>query len=541
MRILGMSWSLRTRITLWYVVLIAATLAVFSVFLHVRLEDNLMSQLDSSLELASAQALSDLETETGRMVFGDHLQELLGEVVSISERRLVLDDGTSIFYGPKTEVDVDLAVGIFVEIDALETEFGLTAHEISRGRREESDEDEAEAELASDELLDTDEFVFRIIDDDGFIHHGMGDYWAVDYPLPVGQGFLDISSVVSGRWRVHNLPLTSERGDTLGWLQTAASLEGIDDALENLRTQLYLAVPLAIAMAGLGGFFLADRGLRPIGRITRIAQSITGSAMNRRIDFKGPEDEVGRLATTFDSMLDRLEIAFEREKRFIADASHELRTPLTTLKGRLDVTLNSLRTPEEYRQTLNDMNDEVDRLIRVSNELLYLARLEQGHLSWQPAEIALKDLLGSIVDQLRPVAESKSVSLVEDIPSDIVVTGDSDHIIRLFLNILDNAVKFSPPGAAVSVQAKERDENVIVSISDEGLGISPEHLAHILERFYRVDKPRSREEGGTGLGLAIANEIAIRHGGSIEAQSDVGVGTKMIVTLPVSSPTAGGS
>ncbi|MDA0769375.1 MAG: ATP-binding protein [Chloroflexi bacterium] len=525
-----MSWSLRTRITVWYVVLVAATLAVFSVYLHIRLEDNLRSQLDSSIEIASAQAFSDMETSTGRMVFGDQLLEISGEIASISPNGLVLGDGTSIVIGPRTEVSVVLAEGQYVEIDALETEFGLAAHEISAAKKEW--EQDIDTDLVSDDLLDTDEFIFRIVDGNGFIHHGMGDYWAVDFPIPDVQGFLDLATANSGHWRVHNLPLTSEQGGTLGWLQTAASMEGIDDALESLRTQLYLAVPLAIGLAGLGGFFLADRGLRPIGRITRIAQSITGSAMNRRIDFKGPEDEVGRLATTFDSMLDRLESAFEREKRFIADASHELRTPLTALKGKLDVTLGSHRTPDEYRRTMQDMNGEVDRLIRVSNELLYLARLEQGHLSWQPTEISLKHLLASINDQLGPLAESKSVTLVEDIPSEMRITGDPDHLIRLFLNIMDNAVKFSPPGAVVSVHAEQRDGKVDVSVTDEGPGISSEHLAHILERFYRVDKARSREEGGTGLGLAIASEIAQRHGGSIDAQSNVGVGTTVTVTLP---------
>ena len=177
-------------------------------------------------------------------------------------------------------------------------------------------------------------------------------------------------------------------------------MESVRDVLEDVQIQLAWGVPLVIVLAALGGFFLADRGLRPINYITGTARTITGSALNRRINYKGADDEVGRLASTFDAMLARLEEAFQRERQFISDASHELRTPLTALKGRIDVALGSSRTSAEYEETLNRMNEEVDRLIRLSGELLYLARLEQGQLSWQPEEISVNYMVSAVLDHV---------------------------------------------------------------------------------------------------------------------------------------------
>jgi heavy metal sensor kinase len=307
----------------------------------------------------------------------------------------------------------------------------------------------------------------------------------------------------------------------------------VDDTVENLRTQILLGLPLILMLAGLGGYFLANRALRPIDRITRTAQAISASQLDQRIGYTGPQDEVGRLATTFDNMLDRLQKAFERERRFTADASHELRTPLTALKGRLGVTLSQPRTPAEYENALRDLEQEVDRLIRLSTDLLFLARLDQRRLPWQPQALDLSDLLSAVVEQMRPLAEDKGLVLTEEVPPALSILGDPDHLIRLFVNLLDNAIKYTPPGGQVVLRAGKERTGVWVAISDTGPGIPPEHLPHLFERFYRVEESRSRPSGGAGLGLAIAHEIARWHGGIIEAQSEPGHGATFTVHLPL--------
>jgi heavy metal sensor kinase len=364
---------------------------------------------------------------------------------------------------------------------------------------------------------------------------GLGDTPLVPFPSPDGFDFATVTSQTGQAWRVHTFALVSSGNDGIGWLQTAKSFESVDATLGSVRTQLFWSIPLVLALAALGGLFVADRGLRPIDRITRTAQTISGSVLNRRINHNGLDDEVGRLAKTFDAMLDRLEEAFERERRFTSDASHELRTPLTSLKGRIEVALNSPRTQPEYEETLHALAEEAERLIRLSSELLYLARLEQGEIPLQPEDVDLGNLLGAVIDQIRPLAESKNLTIFEDISPDLSLRGDPDHLIRLFLNITDNACKYTPSGGRITVRGRNTGQHVVVSISDTGPGIPKEHLPHLFERFYRVDTARSRDSGGTGLGLSIASEIAQIHGGAIEVQSEAGVGSTFTITLPCQS------
>lgn len=362
-------------------------------------------------------------------------------------------------------------------------------------------------------------------------------------------------------WRVYNQEVAI--GDQRGQLQVAQELDLVNSILANLQAQLLLGLPLALLLAGLGGYFLASRALRPVDRITQTAQAISASDLDQRIHYRGPADEIGRLASTLDNMLDRLQGAFVRERRFTGDAAHELRTPLAGLKGRIGVTLSQPRQAEAYAETLHDMEGQVDRLIRLSNDLLLMARLDQGQLRPQVDTIILSDFLSAVVDQVRPLTEAKSISLTTTIPPDLTIQGDLDLLIRLHLNLLDNAVKYTPPGGRVAVEAEGAERYVAISISDNGPGIPAEHLPRLFDRFYRVESDRSRAgrrpevhggqsalspgwrddgrgggptRGGAGLGLAIAYEIARAHGGELSVQSEVDQGTTFMVRLPAISP-----
>lgn len=530
--------SLRTRITIWYVLLVAATLVIFSTFLYFRLQDSLLSQLDASLEAASNQALLSLNDSGGSLIFAAQEFEIFGQVESFTENQIALTDGTLLFYTGETIFETPLSVGMHTEIDAQITGRGLLAIEV-----DESDSpvnvNTQMANLVPHQTLESDGFAIRILNQDAEVSDGIGDYANVPFPLPQDSGFTTLESDSESDleeddtdWRLHSMALVSPDGSPSGWVQTAGSIESVNDALEGVRNQLAWGVPLVIVMAALGGFFLADRGLRPISQITLTAQKVTGSDLSRRIDYQGANDEVGRLASTFDAMLNRLETAFQRERQFTSDVSHELRTPLTGLKGQIDVALSKIRTPSEYEDTLHGMNDEVDRLIRLSSELLFLARLEQGKLSWQPEKVSVNYMVSAVLDQIRPLADAKNLTLTESVPDNLMVYGDPDYLIRLLLNLVDNAYKYTPQGGEIVAHAKRTTDSVNISISDNGLGISEEDLPHLFDRFYRVDKARSRESGGAGLGLSIAYEIAQLHKGKLEVKSRVGEGTTFKVVFP---------
>jgi signal transduction histidine kinase len=232
-------------------------------------------------------------------------------------------------------------------------------------------------------------------------------------------------------------------------------------------------------------------------------------------------------------MLARLEDGFRRERQFTADASHELRTPLSAMQTIVGSTLARQRTPAEYEQALIDLSQEVEQMRTLTGGLLHLARNDTAR---QPAEFECVDLsilLKDVVDSLRPLAEDKRLELVDNVPDDgLTFMGDSDGLIRLFVNLLDNAIKYTEQGSiAISAQPKD-DTSFVVTIRDTGVGIPPEHLPYVFDRFYRVDESRGRD--GIGLGLAIALDVAHAHGGEIAVESEVGEGTTFVVQLSTS-------
>ncbi|MBV8886369.1 MAG: HAMP domain-containing protein [Chroococcidiopsidaceae cyanobacterium CP_BM_RX_35] len=375
-------------------------------------------------------------------------------------------------------------------------------------------------------------FAVRLITSKGKVLNGFGKYRELPTWLPTVPGYASLTAGATD-WRIYSKKLKVDDRLTNYWLQVGQSLSSVRKILASLYEQIFLGLPLVMLLTGLGGLFLASRALRPIDRITQTAQAISANDLTRRIGYQGSADEVGRLAITFDRMLDRLQAAFNRERRFTADASHELRTPLTVIKGRISVTLSRARTALEYENTLKALEQEVDRLIRLSTDLLLLARLEQGYLRFSSSALDFSDLLDTILEQVQPLAEMRHITLSGDIQSGLSIHGDLDYLIRLFLNLLDNAIKYTPIRGKITVQAAVQGAEVRVAVSDTGPGIAPEHLPHLFERFYRVETDRSRSTGGAGLGLTIAWEIAYAHGGTLSIQSYLGKGTTFTVCLPV--------
>jgi len=286
-------------------------------------------------------------------------------------------------------------------------------------------------------------------------------------------------------------------------------------------------LPLALLGAGIGGFALAGRALSPVDRITRVAAEISEQDLSRRLPVAA-NDELGRLATTFNALIRRLQQAFERQRRFTADASHELRTPLSLIQAITGQKLMRRREPEEYEQALRQIDEATAYMSKLVAHLLTLARADAGQLTLAREPLDLTELLEHVAGQ---VGDSSGRVIPVYAAGPALAIGDTLRLTELFLNLLENASKYTPPEGTVEVHVCREQGSIEVAIRDTGIGIPPEHLPHIFDRFYRVDKARAREAGGTGLGLAISQWIAEAHGGSIRAESAPGQGTTMTVTL----------
>ena len=331
------------------------------------------------------------------------------------------------------------------------------------------------------------------------------------------------------RLRVRATPLR-EDGKTLAVFGAAVSEEPTLATLRQLRLTLLVLLPLAAAVAALLGYVLTRRMLRPLARMQATVAEISSRDLSRRLGLAG-DDEVGRLAATFDDMLDRLEASFVRERRFVADASHELRTPLAALQAIVSVTRERPRSAGEYEQALDDVDGETARLRTLVENLLELARGDAERLS-EREPVDISGLLRDVCASLGVLAADKGLRLGCDLEDDLVVVGDGDALVRLFVNVLDNAIKYTDEGG-VDVTARAVAGGIAVTVRDSGCGVPAEQLPHLFERFYRGDA--SRSDGGSGLGLAIARLIAEAHGGSIAITSGAGAGTTCEVRLPASA------
>lgn len=345
--------------------------------------------------------------------------------------------------------------------------------------------------------------------------------------------FLELSGL--GRYRVQSQSVDSSHGQLL--LRAAIPLDAVEAAQRTLWRTLCLMGPLALAAAMAGGYWLARRALSPVERITATAETITANRLDQRLEVLPVQDELSRLARTLNDMIDRLQHSFEDMRRFTADAAHELRTPITLLRTQLDVALRNDRSNDEYRCVLFSLRDDVAQFGRLASQLLELSREDAGLDAAPYAPLRLEAVLVEAVEELRSAAEQKSLALQIDSLAECEVHGDADRLRRVFLNLLDNAIKFTPPGGRIRVSltpASSDSRVATATIQDTGVGISPEHLPRIFDRFYQADPSRS-DDAGTGLGLAICQAIVTAHHGTIRVNSVPGQGTTVEVELPLAN------
>lgn len=299
-----------------------------------------------------------------------------------------------------------------------------------------------------------------------------------------------------------------------------------------------IAIPLAVLMALAGGYVLAGRALAPLDRMTEQARTISADQLSARLPIDDSRDELGDLAAVFNATLGRLEDAFSRLRRFTADASHELRTPLTAIRAVGEVALRRSQSPEAYREVIGNILEETDRLTRLVDSLLTLSRWESGRAPFHRERLDLVDLTKEVVGHLAVLAEVKNVSLTVSSPRPAHVAVDRLMVRQAVINLVDNAIKFSPPGGSVVMIVTTDGGSCVLQVTDEGPGIPTAHKTRIFDRFYRADSARDREGGGTGLGLAIAHWAVTSNGGEISVCSDEGHGSCFTIRLPAELTTA---
>jgi two-component system OmpR family sensor kinase len=465
--------TIKFKMTLWYVAILGIILSCFSLFLYLTLADSLYKGVDNKI-----RTMAEIVASSTRSPFGA---------------------GTSM-----------------ADLDQLMTErFGIRP----LGR------------------------FIQILDESGRIGEKSTNLRDVQIPISVqtmkaaSKGVITFETVqVMEKYplRVVTMPIM-ENEKMAGIVQVGSSLEGVEEALDQLLLILLIAVPAALLIASAGGLFLANKALRPVDAITRIARRIGSGDLSQRIRIKRVNDEIGRLASTFNEMIAKLEKSFRQVKRFTADASHELKTPLTILRGEVEVGLKKKRGLKEYRRILASNLEEINRMSRIVEDLLTLSRADMGELIMEREEIELSALAREVWEDLQLLAKKKRIQLKFMDNGFTRVEGDPLFLRQLILNITENGLKYTRAGGEVAVRVKgDRDQGVVrLLVTDTGVGIPQKDLKRVFDRFYRVDGARSRETGGTGLGLSICQWIAQAHEGRIAVESKVGKGSTFTVTLPM--------
>jgi heavy metal sensor kinase len=327
----------------------------------------------------------------------------------------------------------------------------------------------------------------------------------------------------------------TQRGGERRVLVVAKSLADADASVSRVLALLLLAGPAALLATALGGWWLARRALLPVERMTAQAEHIRIGHLDGMIEPPRARDEVGRLAQTLNAMLARLKAGVEQQQRLIGDASHELRTPLAVMRAELDVSLRGDELTPAARSVLESARDETDHLARMLDNLLTLAQVDEGKLELLLREVDVREVVDGVVAPLESIAAAKRVRL--DVGGEgCALRVDVERVHQALTNLVENAIKFSPPGATVCVTTQCGAGEFSVTVADEGPGLSEEAAARVFDRFYRVDEARTRAHGGSGLGLAIVREVAIAHGGRVSVESEPGRGSSFTLALPRGVP-----
>ncbi len=377
----------------------------------------------------------------------------------------------------------------------------------------------------------------RLIDENGNIVGKSNNLGELE--LPVDPSVID--QVINGETAIENI--TTSDGTKIRFmasllpkqsepliLEVGQSLLHTDAAMSEVRWALLGSILVALALTIISGGILIRRAFAPVVNITRTARNIESSSdLRKRVGYKGPMDEIGQLATTFDHMIEHLDRVFESQRHFIADASHDLRSPLTVLQGNLDLLKRNM-SEDDHQESLRAMEAETQRMSKIIDDLLLLAEVESGQMEWEE-KVSLREILLEGMEREQQSAGNRTVIIGRQ--EDLYIRGDAHRLMRLLGNLVDNAIRYTPDEGTITLSLFRDGDWIRLEVADTGIGITPENLPHVFERFYMVDKARSRKRRGSGLGLAIVKAIAEQHGGKVAVTSEPDKGSTFTVWLRV--------
>jgi heavy metal sensor kinase len=378
-----------------------------------------------------------------------------------------------------------------------------------------------------------------VLDREGRVVEQTGQLDSVGASVPIdrsadGPRFDSLNLPELGHVRRMAAPLPAGNRDLT--LVLLAELEHVDEEMAQVLRALLITAPITLLVAITLAYFLAYKALAPVEELRQLTDEITAERLDRRLPIRNASDELGLLAQTINSMITRLERSFHEVRRFTADASHELRTPVSIIRSEAELGLTGGQIPDSARRRFESIVEECARLADLTQHLLALCREEAGVAQVGRAPVHLASLISESTDVMRPLAEAKQQRLEIEIKEHPVVRGNADRLRQVCCNLLENAIKYTLAGGEVSVRLDRHDGEAVLTVCDRGIGIPPEHLPHIFERFYQAESGRSQAGAGAGLGLSIVQSIVEAHGGRIEVTSESGAGSVFRVFLPESCP-----
>ena len=347
--------------------------------------------------------------------------------------------------------------------------------------------------------------------------------------LPVNSEQLQYIDINGQKWAVFDKSLIRD-DEVIGWIRVIRSLESVIATLDNLKLIMFISIPLYILFSSLGGFFLAGRALRPIDYITRTAREISKGDLSQRLKLIKTEDEVGRLSTTFNEMLDKLSLSIRKERQFASDASHELRTPTAVITAQAEQVLSSERKKEEYQEALQNILNESKKMSFIISQLLLLYRSDEGQYRLDFETINLNMIVEEILNEYKNNILGKRININFIANETIKIKADQTLITRMLINLVDNSIRYGKKNGKTGISICRENTGVKIIVEDNGTGIQEEDIPNIFDRFYQVNKSRNGQ--GTGLGLSIVKWIVETHNGTIKVESHLNTGTRFTIILP---------